>query len=327
MPALGDLLAPAALARLQAAAETPEPVKAANRNPRRRPMAPELPSYAVLEAERVANLERIAAEVAAAADAVPLDAPAKAAKAEPRETVGAIHRPRTKKRPSRLACTPAEQEAAEAKAQPKEITVPEQTNLRGSSHKINVSHLSDAELGRMVRAALLTLVVDELPAAMADVLGMRVEKAIDVVALRDDERAERASNPQYVLTGFVAGTLTVPTLDLRDVNLSEVAPSKRRSAYNRARYRLGTPEVMNAEATWQDLAVEHARLATLDVKPLTADEPATPAAAPATPATPKVAVVVVAKLDKDEKAKQVAALAEVLGISKKEAKAKLAELV
>lgn len=206
-----------------------------------------------------------------------------------------------------------------------EITMPEQVRPA----RVTLSHLSDGELGRMMRAALLTLVVDELPDALAEVLGRRNEAQADREALLAQEQAERQIDPSLRKAGFVVGTLTVPDLDLRDVTLGEVAPAKARSAYNRARYRLGMKEVLDPETTtWSDLAAEHVRLAAMvpaQAQPTKAKKPkkAKDMTPVEVPAAPKVAVL--AQIEPDRKAK-IAALSSVLGITKKEAAKRIAAM-
>ena len=180
---------------------------------------------------------------------------------------------------------------------------------------MNLSTISDAELGRLVRASLTVSRANNAPAARAEA------KAILAEIAGEQDRIKGVTGE--VLAGFTVGTQDIPTLDMSSAGLDEVAPSKIRSPYNKARYRLGTTELLDQELTWAGLAVEHKRLAKL-------------AAIKAEPKPPidgrgvindrgMLAVV----LDPEAKAKQhakVNTLAEVLGITKAQAAKRVAEM-
>jgi hypothetical protein len=236
----------------------------------------------LLNAEAVKQLTAIAAD----AQEVAADRPK------------AIRRPSTKKHQPRLTCSAEELVAAD-----KERTMSKPTR----DNVVHLSQLSDAELGRMMRSGLLTLVVEQLPEARAKLTQAKAEQEANTAALRESERVERAG---YLLPGFTIRDVEVPELDLRasDLSLTEIAPAKIRSPYNRARFRLGLTEPLATEATWQMLATEHKRLAV---------------AARHVQSAPRRTLA--ATLDETQRAK-VDALIRVKGISQEAARALLAKL-
>ncbi len=300
MPALSDLLSPAGRAAMARVRHAHTDVDL---------------SAEALEAERQANLDRLAQrhrdELAAMVTPLSVDdvaASMDAADEEDEHSAAWVERALAADRQRALA-EGAErvrkladaQHAADKGRELREVAPPARS-------EVNLSSLSDAELGRMMRAALLSVVVDELPPAMAEVLGKRKADALDRQALLDDERAERRDNPSYLLPGFTVGSIVVPDLDLTDKSMGEVVPAKVRSAYNRARYQLGTKEVLDRElTTWQMLAAEHTRLAAHDGAKAIASQPV---AAPAARPDPAVEA-------------KVAALVKVLGITEEAARARV----
>lgn len=311
MPSFAELLTPTGRERLAAVRR------------------PDVPDFEALETERMTNLAALTLAMDAQDEADAAMRPAKVHTAAPRETVGAIRKPRTKKPEPRLTCTPEEQAAAEAKTGHEALVAALQDNtlaLLGQEAEevpvvtaINVSNLTDAELGRMMRAALLSVRVDQAEAARSTVAAARADQAADRQALLAQEQSERRVDPAFLLPGFNVGDLEIATLDLRDKALGEVVPSKVRSPYNKARFRLGVKEVLDPETTcWRELGVAHKQLAQLAIsRPGYTGTKLDEVSAPA---------VLVAEIDPDAKAKKVAALATVLGISKKAARARMAEL-
>jgi hypothetical protein len=187
----------------------------------------------LLNAEAVKQLTAIAAE----AREVAADRPK------------AIRRPSTKKHQPRLTCSAEELVAADKE---RSMPKPERNNV------VNLSHLTDAELGRLMRAGDLSLVVDQLPEARARIADAKSERAAQDAALLKAELDARSDAD--LLPGFTVGRVEVPALDLRMVNLAEVSSAIARSPYNKARYATGT-ELLGLDTTWSQLADEHRRLA------------------------------------------------------------------
>lgn len=195
-------------------------------------------------------------------------------------------------------------------AQPNKIT---KTHIK-EKNMYDLDNLTDAELGALVRKQMKAMKGEEI-----------IEKAPEVEAERQEHeaeqvkqvKAEQEARKERILLGFTVGNCEVPDLDLTNVSSLDEAPdAKTRSPYNRCRYRLGIKETLDPEVTtYRFLMEEHERLAALASEKASKPVESKKAKKP----EPEVAVVVTAKLDKSEKAKA-KVLAEVLGVSKKEAR-------
>lgn len=186
---------------------------------------------------------------------------------------------------------------------------------------MDLDNMSDAELGATVRQQMKAAKVETIKAAKPVIEEERRQEA------KKDKKAkkkEQKARPQRVLDGFMVGTtLEIPTLDLSDVPSLDEAPSaKERSPYNKARFRLTKEGPLDPEeTTYRVLMSEHLRLQGIEserkveAKPAKTEKPTK---------KPKVEAIV-AKVNPDDDAK-VAALASVLGVSKKKARKIMAGL-
>lgn len=174
---------------------------------------------------------------------------------------------------------------------------------------IDLSHMSDAQLGAMVRASLLASTAKAVPAGRAKVAKATAAKAAKAKKLAVADAAERASG-SYQLPGYTVGDIEIPTLDMRAEVLTETAPAKVRSPYNKALFRTGAA-ILTREATWAELAETHRRLVPTQPSPTEAS-------------TPTVQLAV--ELDANAVLSQIQALMSVLGIDQDAAIAKLIEI-
>jgi len=172
--------------------------------------------------------------------------------------------------------------------------------------KTDLDNLSDAELGAMVRTQLKATATEQIKEAAPKVEAERKERDKATTKATAKKQKQRKNN---VLPGFrVDKSLEVPDLDLSDIDgLDECVSATTRSPYNKARFRLKAGDPLDPETTtYAVLADEHQRLR--ELASIGKDTEGT--------------TVVLAVNDSDEvlntKAK---ALAKVLGVSKKEAKA------
>lgn len=256
MPALAELLTEQSQALL---AEVRESAPAVRKRPVRASLETPVTDHEILETERRSNLERIASAMDAqdAEDEAMLPTSIReqrAAVIAAARNTERVHKPRVAKHQPRVTCTPDELAKADAKRKPGE-----------PRYTVTLSHLSDAELGSMVRTAIVNVTAAEMPGAITKVLTARDEQATDVIALHKAEQAERRCDPAFVLRGFTIGQeikVHIPLLDLRDKPLGETVPAAVRSPYNKARYRVGINSVLDPEVTtWRDLAEQHRALA------------------------------------------------------------------
>lgn len=140
--------------------------------------------------------------------------------------------------------------------------------------KINLTDLTDAELGALMREQLLAQVEADAPAKQK---AAKAKKAKGEKAAAKAAKAERdqrkAAKP---LPAFTYGNhVDVPALDLSEVtSLDEVVPATLRSPYNKARFHiegsaaLPSPQACEDDATltpttYAVIAAEHVRLAEL----------------------------------------------------------------
>jgi len=166
------------------------------------------------------------------------------AKGELRDKQGTVvRRPRIAKHQPRVECTPEEQAVADAR-----------------HHKsVDLSKLTDAELGRMVRQGLISVVMDTAEANRNAAIAAKAAKEKEAQALRTAER-ERHQGAKP-LAGFTIDTVTVPELDVASLDLNATTTTKQRSPYNQARHRLGEVALDPEFTLGSDLIVEHLRLA------------------------------------------------------------------
>jgi hypothetical protein len=186
---------------------------------------------------------------------------------------------------------------------------------------MDLSNMSDAELGAMVRQQMQAAKVETIVAAKPEVEEKRKAEA------KETEKAikkEQAARPMRVFAGFMVGTsLEIPTLDLSDVSSLDEAPSaKERSPYNKARFRLTKESALDPEeTTYRLLMEEHLRLQGIEAERVKA----VPKAEKPKKAKAKKVKAVVVDIDPEENAK-VTALASVLGVSEKKARKIMAAL-
>jgi len=128
--------------------------------------------------------------------------------------------------------------------------------VNGTS-KLKLSALTDAELGRMVRAGLLSVLVDEAGPARERALAERRER--DTVN-GERKAAHMATRGAMVLPAFTVGHVTVPALDLGAVDENTVVAGRVRSQYNAVMHRLGMTGTVDPECTYAELADFHVLL-------------------------------------------------------------------
>lgn len=165
---------------------------------------------------------------------------------------------------------------------------------------IDIDNISDAELGAMFRQQIKRRIAEKTRQATPQVLAQRAKAEAEQAGQIADRQAERH---EQVTPGFMVGTHLVPDLDLRDVtDLSEVVSAKQRSVYNKALYRLKM-DLLDAETTtYATLLDTHVTLRVVGEV-----------------TQPKKVKAVLAATAPEDKAK-IKQVAEILGISKKEAR-------
>lgn len=221
-----------------------------------------------------------------------------------------IHRPRVQRHQPR---TSDHQDHPVLVTTPKENDMPE----------FDLSHYGPAQL-----AELFLLVQERLRAQAAEALPAKVATAIaEAEAHESADQAvrveQREARKGWVLDGFTLHTVEVPTLDLSEVaNMDEAVSATVRSPYNKALYRNGEPLLSTSTnpaegqvTTWAVVAAVHERLAAVAA--------AGPVAATPAPAEVKAGVkaepTLVAVVDPDKRAKQVAVLMAVRGVTEQQA--------
>jgi hypothetical protein len=170
---------------------------------------------------------------------------------------------------------------------------------KGDGMKIDLDRLTDAEIGRMVRASLTAQRMARIEIGRADVADVAEFVAERNATLLDDDRKKR-----HLLThkGFLANGYAVPALDASQEILDALVSDAVRQTYNRARVSLGEKQLLDPETTtWRVIVTEHIRLSEL--------------ARAKRDRSPQIA----AHLGERTEAK-VKALAEVFGISEESAK-------
>jgi hypothetical protein len=181
--------------------------------------------------------------------------------------------------------------------------------IKKQEKDMDLDNMSDAELGAIVRQQMKDAKVPTVVENKPKVEKARKQKA---AAEKAEVAKEQVARKDRIFPGFEVGNLEVPTLDLSEiVSLDEAPSAVQRSPYNKARFRLTKESPLDPEeTTYRTLMEEHQRLATLaQEKPVKA-------------AKPKVEAIAV-DVKPDDSAK-VAALAKVLGISKKQARKMMA---
>ena len=191
---------------------------------------------------------------------------------------------------------------------------------------MDLDNIADAELGATVKEQIRQQKAKKVKAAKPKVEAERKKQAKEAKKATKAKQAER----KVVLASFMVGTtLEVPALDLTQVPSLDEAPSAaERSPYNKARFRLLKESPLDPEVTtYRSLIEEHNRLRDAEAQRVAANFKALGEknAKKAKKAKAKKVTAVVADVKPIDKAK-VAALAEVLGVSKKEARKVMAAL-
>lgn len=125
----------------------------------------------------------------------------------------------------------------------------------------DLNDLTDAEIGRIVRVALMAQRSKRIEVGRADVADVEEFEAERAAALLNDERKKR---DLLAIKGFLANGYAVPALDARQEPLDEVVSAPVRQTYNRARVALGEKELLDPETTtWRVIVTEHIRLGEL----------------------------------------------------------------
>lgn len=185
------------------------------------------------------------------------------------------------------------------------------TTKEGHVAQIDLSALSDAEIGAEVRRKLLTEA--EAKAKAKRPKAKKVKRAREVLNAIEHKEARKALTDLEGLEAFTVDDLEVPALEV--FALDEVAPTEVRSFYNKARWRLAKESgTLGKETTFAQLVDEHRRLKAL-------------AAAPKKPAKKGKAEVTAVEFDTEAKAKRkrmVEAVMDIHQMTKTEAKAFLA---
>lgn len=133
--------------------------------------------------------------------------------------------------------------------------------MKHKRHEIRLSNLTDATLGRMVRAGLLAIHLDGQQGRIEQARQVAQKRQERDVALLARQRQEMDEQPGLFALGAVQiKDVLVPALDVREKVLGEVVPGVVRSPYNRARHRLGEGLLDPETTTWEVLRVEHLRL-------------------------------------------------------------------
>lgn len=173
------------------------------------------------------------------------------ARAYLRDKTGHVVRtPRVKHHQPRLEATPEELASADAK----------RTDAQEAHVKIDLSTMSDAQLGAQVRTELeKTAEAEVRESAPKAKKAKRAKDAADVKAAKKDRKKRKGKVLGEVV---VDGSLTIPALDLGDAtSLDTVVSAGFRSPYNKARFRvLGEPALEPDTTTLRFLLGEHERL-------------------------------------------------------------------
>lgn len=199
-------------------------------------------------------------------------------------------------------------------------------------HDMDLSKYSAPQLAKLIEQAteiMRAKRAEDLAPSVKAAVAERVEDAkVDQQRLEED----RASRSGLVLPGLEVKGVVIPPLDMSEItDLGLVMSAKQRSPYNKALYRTGQPLIEADKATYGDIAKVHESLLEasepVEVKvEETKAEPAPKAKKAKKAKAPKVTKVT-AVVEPETKAKftdtQVAAFAQVKGISKKKARALL----
>lgn len=250
------------------------------------------------------------------------------AKARTRGKSGTVHRrPRVARQPWRTEATPEETARAHAALNPEPAPTQHPSQKETPMHHPNLSTMSDAELGALVRQQMAAQAAAQVSERAEAEAAAAAERERRVAKRHAFEGAYYASEP---LPEFVVDrSLTVPEFD-QEQPMHELASSTDRSPYNKARFRLaGEPALDPETTTYAVLAAEHLRLLEL------AREKAAAKATTKAAAKPKKAKKGKAKRAKQEqmvalvdpsRQAKVAALVTELGYTQAEAEAFLADL-
>lgn len=216
-----------------------------------------------------------------------------------------------------------------AKHQPRLKDGPDQPvevkHIAEKEHDVDLNGYTPPQL-----AALIERATDIMRTKAEDALAPRVKAAIAAAAEADAKdqgllEVHRESRSGYVLPAFTVKEVEVPALDLSEItDMSMVMPAKQRSPYNKALYRTGSPIVEADKATYEEMAKHHEALREVAGYAALAKSEGKGKKPKGKKAE---AVKITAAVEPKAKAKfskaQVAALAEVRGISKGEARALL----
>jgi hypothetical protein len=120
---------------------------------------------------------------------------------------------------------------------------------------VSLSHLSDGELGQVVRASMQHAVAAEAKerrdASLAD---KALVKASEVAALKHEQEVRKHGAP---MPGFTAYGLTVPELDLRDVDVHSVADATTLTFYSALNVLRGEKPLDRDTTTYAQVAAIH----------------------------------------------------------------------
>lgn len=183
--------------------------------------------------------------------------------------------------------------------------------------KFDISNMSDAELGKMVRNRILETYTVEVAEKRDEALEVKAaEDKAEAKARKKAQKARATAEPLPEIR--VSDSLTVPELVLNEVNsLDEVVNSAMRSPYNKALFRLRLQEqALNPETTTYAVLVKAHNLIFETVAARDTEK--------ACKKSKKA--VVVAEVSTDEKAKIKALRATVPGLTKAQAREILATL-
>ena len=182
-------------------------------------------------------------------------------------------------------------------------------NPGGTRMPFDYDSMTDAELGALTRQRLKILAARQIKAATPAVMAERAKHEAEEAAQIADRQEERKAQ---ILPGFMVGSHLVPDLDLTGVtDLHEVVSAKQRSIYNKALHRVGMSLLDPETTTYATLLDKHETLRVVGAEVRVEGKKAKKKAKKAKQLT---AVVATTEVDK------AAALAEILGISKKKAR-------
>lgn len=158
----------------------------------------------------------------------------------------------------------AKKAVAELKARGRSVQIihrPTVVNTIKEKPVYDLDNLSDAELGKIVRERMLLLREQQVIPAVAEAKVKKAKKDKAEAKAHKAEHANRAATKPLTEI-VVSSTLTIPALELSEVDLNTAPSGKERSPYNKARYRLKLGELLDPETcTYATLAECHVEIA------------------------------------------------------------------